>query len=137
MNPTLQNILAVIAGLIIGSIANMALITLGPMIIPGPEGYDMTDPEQLKAAMEFMTPKNFIFPFLAHAFGTFVGAILAFKISKTHSLKMAMVVGVFFLAAGIANVAMLPSPLWFNVIDLVLAYIPMAYLGGKLMNKEA
>mgnify|MGYP006919626066 CR=1 FL=1 len=29
-------------------------------------------------------------------------------------------------------VAMLDAPLWFNVSDLVLAYIPMAYLDGLL-----
>jgi hypothetical protein len=35
------------------------------------------------------------------------------------------------LAGGIANVFMLPSPVWFAVVDLVGAYIPMGYLAGR------
>jgi len=30
---------------------------------------------------------------------------------------------------------MLPSPIWFTVVDLSLAYIPMAYLGGRFAIK--
>lgn len=34
------------------------------------------------------------------------------------------------------NAFMLPSPTWFTILDLAGAYIPMAYLGGKLaINK--
>ncbi len=29
-------------------------------------------------------------------------------------------------------VAMVPSPMWFNALDLIGAYLPMAWLGGKL-----
>jgi len=49
-------------------------------------------------------------------------------------MKFALGIAVFFLAGGIASVAMLPSPLWFSVTDLVLAYIPMGYLAGKLVG---
>ena len=40
------------------------------------------------------------------------------------------------LSSGISAVMMIPAPLWFNVLDLVVAYIPMAYLGGKLVAKK-
>ncbi len=33
-------------------------------------------------------------------------------------------------------VLQLPSPMWFNALDLIVAYIPMAYLGGKLVNRK-
>jgi hypothetical protein len=32
-------------------------------------------------------------------------------------------------------VTILPSPLWFNIIDLVFAYFPMAFLGYRLGKK--
>jgi hypothetical protein len=44
----------------------------------------------------------------------------------------AMGIGVFFLAGGIANVFLLPSPTWFTIVDLSLAYIPMAWIAGLL-----
>ena len=36
------------------------------------------------------------------------------------------------IPSGIMMVMMLPSPMWFTLVDLGLAYIPMAYLAGKL-----
>ncbi|MDZ4748099.1 MAG: hypothetical protein SH808_06395 [Saprospiraceae bacterium] len=132
MNPIVRNILAVVAGLIFGSVINMGLITISGSVIPPPEGSDVTTMEGLKASMHLMQPKHFIFPFLAHALGSFFGAWLAAKIATNHKIKFAMVVGGLFLLGGIANVFMLPSPMWFNVVDLIGAYIPMAYLAGKL-----
>ena len=39
MNPTLKNILAIIAGIIIGSLVNMGIIMVSSLIIPPPEAY--------------------------------------------------------------------------------------------------
>ncbi|MBL7900434.1 MAG: hypothetical protein JNK73_00410 [Bacteroidia bacterium] len=132
MNPILRNILAVIAGAIIGSIVNMALVNAGPMLIQPPEGVDITSFEGLKASMHLFQPKHFLFPWLAHAMGTLVGAFLAAKIAGSHQRTLALVVGVLFLIGGILNVVMLPSPLWFTLVDVLLAYLPMAWLGAKL-----
>ena len=43
-----------------------------------------------------------------------------------------MTIGVFFLIGGTMSVFMLPAPVWFEILDLSLAYIPMGWLGGKL-----
>jgi len=51
-------------------------------------------------------------------------------------MKIALGIGIFFLAGGIANIFMLPSPTWFSVVDLVVAYIPMGYLGGIVAVKK-
>ena len=136
MNPTLRNILAIVAGIIIGSSVNMGIISVSGSIIPPPAGADVTTTEGLKAAMHLFQPKHFIFPFLAHAIGTFAGALLAALIATNHKMKFALGVGVFFLAGGIASVFMLPSPTWYTIVDLVAAYIPMAYLAGKLATRN-
>jgi hypothetical protein len=137
MHPILKNILAIIAGIILGSAVNMGLIMASGSVIPPPEGADVTTTEGLKAAMHLFEPKHFIMPFLAHALGTFVGAFLAAYIAATHKMKFALGIGGFFLLGGIASVFMLPSPTWFNILDLVAAYIPMAYLGGQLAAKRS
>ena len=126
------NIIAVIAGFITGSVLNMALIMVSGFVIPPPAGADVTTMEGLKASMHLFEAKHFIFPFLAHALGTFDGAFLAAFVARTHQMKIAIIVGILFLAGGIANVFLLPSPTWFAVVDLLGAYIPMAYIGGKL-----
>ncbi|MGQ0827741.1 MAG: hypothetical protein ACT4ON_05040 [Bacteroidota bacterium] len=136
MSPILKNILAVIAGAIVGSIINMMIIMISGSIIPPPNGADVTTMEGLKASMHLFQPKHFVLPFLAHALGTFAGAFIAALIAASHKMKFALVIGVFFLAGGIANMFMLPSPTWFIILDLTAAYIPVAFLAGKLAVKN-
>lgn len=136
MPPIIRNILAVVAGVIAGSALNMALISISGDIIPPPDGADMTTTEGLKASMHLFQPRHFIFPFLAHALGTFGGAFLAALIAANHKMKFALGIAVFFLAGGIASVFRLPSPVWFAVLDLVVAYFPMGYLAGKLVERN-
>ena len=132
MNPTLRNVMAVIAGAILGSLANGFLIEISGKVIPPPDGADVTTLEGLKASIHLFEPKHFVFPFLAHALGTLVGAFVAAKLAATHKMRIALGIGVFFLLGGIANCFMLPAPVWFMAVDVIVAYIPMGYLGGKL-----
>jgi hypothetical protein len=134
MHPVIGTIFALIVGVVVDSIVNMGLIMVGGMAIPPPGGGDISDMESLATTMHFFQPKHFIFPFLAHAIGTFTGALVAALIATTHKMKFALAVGVFFLASGIYSVAMLPSPRWFTILDIGLAYIPMGYLAGKLVE---
>ena len=137
MNPMIRNILAVLAGVILGSMVNMGIIMLSSSIIPPPEGADLTTEAGLKASMHLMQPKHFIMPFLAHALGTLTGAFVTAIIALSHKMNLALAIGVLFLAGGISMVFMLPSPTWFTLLDLIGAYLPMAYLGGKMAIKKS
>lgn len=134
MNPILKNILAVIAGLVFGSVINMSIVELGNFIIPPPGDVDSI--EGLKATLPLFETKHFLTPFLAHTIGTFTGAMLTAFIAASRKMQLALFIGVFFLAGGVTAVFLLPSPTWFTITDLVLAYIPMAYLGGKLTAQK-
>jgi ABC-type phosphate transport system permease subunit len=81
--------------------------------------------------MHLFTPINFLMPFLAHALGTLLGAYIAALIAASHKMIFGITIGACFLVGGIMNIMMLPSPLWFSVVDVVFAYIPMGYLGAK------
>lgn len=132
MNPVVKNVIAVIAGIIAGGFVNMGLVTLGPYVVPLPEGADTSTMEGLAAAMEDFTAANFIFPFLGHALGTLAGAFTAAKLAASQPMKLAIGIGFFFLLGGIAAISMIGGPVWFMVCDLALAYLPMGYLGGML-----
>jgi hypothetical protein len=136
MNPILRNILVVIVGVILGGIVNMGIVMLGPSIVPPPEGADVTTMEGLKASMQLFGPMNFLMPFLAHAIGTFVGAFVAASIATSRKMWFALGVGGWFLLGGIINVVMLPSPVWFTIVDLAGAYLPLAYLAGTLTPEK-
>lgn len=128
----LKNISAIVLGLIIGSFVNMGLIMLSSSIIALPEGVNPSDIESIKDNFHLYKPKHFVMPFLAHAFGTLVGAFAAAKIATTRKKAFAVAIGGFFLIGGIQMAHLLPGPLWFNTLDLGLAYIPMGLLGAKL-----
>jgi hypothetical protein len=136
MNSLLRNTLAILGGFILGSIVNMFLLSFGGILIPPPEGTDTTTMEGLKAALPLFEPQHYIFPFLAHALGTFAGALFAAFIAASHKFKFAMAIGFLFLAGGIANVIMLPSPLWYTIVDIGGAYLPFAYVAGKIITKR-
>jgi hypothetical protein len=136
MNTIIKNILAIVTGIVLGSAVNMCIIMISGSIIPPPDGADVTTMEGLKASLHLFQPKHFILPFLAHALGTFAGSFLAAIIAANHKMKFALGISVFFLAGGIANTFMLPSPTWFTILDLVGAYIPMGYFAGKLVVKK-
>jgi hypothetical protein len=137
MNPILRNILAVLAGAFTGGVVNFGIIMLSGSVIPLPEGVDPTSVESLKANIHLFETKHFIMPFLAHAIGTLVGAFAAAKIAGTHKMRAALIVGVLFLIGGIMNVAALPAPMWFNITDIALAYIPMGWLGGAFAKEKS
>ncbi|HMP98432.1 MAG TPA: hypothetical protein PKC24_01535 [Cyclobacteriaceae bacterium] len=137
MHPILRNILAVIAGILGGGIINMGIIMLGSIIVPAPAGTDTSTPEGLQAAMPLFEFKHFVMPFLAHASGTFAGACLAVLIAVKRKMVFAMIIGIYFLAAGAYMVSILPSPLWFNITDLTLAYLPSAYLAGIWLSRKS
>lgn len=137
MNPILKNMLAVLAGAILGSVVNMGIIMMSSSIIPPPDGADVTTVEGLKASMHLFQPKHFIMPFLAHAVGTLAGAMITAWLAASRKMMLALGIGVLFLAGGIANVLMLPSPTWFSVLDLAGAYLPMSFLGWKIVSRKS
>ncbi len=127
-----RSILAVIAGVVVGSLVNGALINFGHAVIPPPEGSDVTTMEGIKAAIQHFELRHFIFPFLAHAAGPLLGTFLTTWIVVRNKTKFAVGMGAFFLLGGVIASILIPAPLWFKAVDLIFAYVPMAYIGGKL-----
>ena len=131
----LRNVLAVIAGIVVGALVNGALITLSPSLIPPPAGVDVTSTESLSQSIHLFEPRHFLMPFLAHALGTFVGALAGYLIAASHRARIAYVIGVLFLIGGISASVMIPAPVWFIALDLLAAYIPMAWLAIQIGSR--
>lgn len=135
MPNALRIALALLLGLVVGGSVNMALIMLGPSVIPPPAGADMTTAEGLRAAMPLLEPRHFLIPFLAHALGTLAGALAGSVILVSRRAIAAYTVGAVFLCGGIAASFMIPAPAWFKVLDLAVAYLPMAWLGLSIADR--
>jgi len=128
----LRNVLAILAGIAIGGGVNMALITLSPSLIPPPTGVDVNNAESLSKAMHLFEPRHFVMPFLAHAVGTLAGALAAYLIAATYRVPIAYLIGAVFLCGGVAASFMIPAPTWFIALDLLAAYLPMAWLSIQI-----
>ena len=129
MMTIVRNVVACFAGLLLGGGINIALLILGPFVIAPPAGVDATSSEALSASLHLFEPRHFVFPFLAHAAGTFSGSLIAFLVAASHRSWIAYFIGVAFLLGGIATAFMIPAPTWYRALDLVVAYVPMAWLG--------
>jgi len=136
MKAFLKNLGALFLGAVLGALVNSAIIWLQPYIVPLPQGYDPNDLEQIKVAMKSFHWTHFIMPFLAHGLGTLSGAYVAARLAGSRPLFMAMGIALLFLLGGIQMVQLLPSPLWFNILDIGFAYGPTGYLGYLLAKKS-
>ena len=132
MKQVLHTALAVIAGFVCGSVINIGIVTLGPILVPPPPGVDSSTMESLAETIHLMGPLNFAVPWLAHAMGTLVSVVVSCMLISSHRLKMGYGMGLLNLTGGIVASMMIPAPTWFIVADLVFAYLPMAWVGIHL-----
>jgi hypothetical protein len=64
-----------------------------------------------------------------------VGASIA--LTPHSRRRVALLIGCVFLLGGIEAVRMIPNaPLWFDILDLTVAYIPMSIIGWRLAVRK-
>lgn len=132
MSPAVRNVFAVVVGLIVGSLLNGAFVATGSTLIPPSAGVDISDVESVATSIHLFEPKHFVLPFLAHAPGTLAAASAAHVIAAKSKSKLAYIVRTLFLCSGIAACIMIPAPARLIALQLVVAYIPMAWLATRL-----
>lgn len=136
----LRKIVGIVTGLVVGMIGMMLLHMLSMIIYPLPDGVDVNDPESLGQYIPNMPLGAFIMVWMAHGGGAFIASATCTAIAGSRWYIGAGILGVLFTLAGIANLLMLPHPLWFAAVDL-LAYLPLAllacYLVGGLFERKS
>ncbi len=126
----LRTVLAVPAGLIVGGIVISIVQVAAMALLPLPQGVPadraLIEPGDIPAV-------NMAFVLVAWAAGAFMGGGTAARIARQAKRRLALIVGAFFLIAGVYNMATIPSPLWFWIVGIVL-FLPSAHLGAKMMG---
>ncbi len=126
----LRTVLAVPAGLIVGGIVITIVQIVAMNLLPPLEGVP-TDRELIRPGD--IPAVNMASVLVAWAAGAFLGGGTAARISRHAKRRLALIVGAFFLIAGIYNMATIPSPLWFHVAG-VLLFLPSAHLGAHMLG---
>lgn len=129
-----RKIAAFFAGLISGIIMIAIIESVGHLIFPLPAGIDPQNMENLAVNMDKIPLGAKLFVLLAWAAGSFTGALIAALISKESKLPIGLGIGTLLMLFGIFNMIMLPHPLWFWIIG-ILIFLPSAWLGIKIINK--
>ena len=124
--------LAIFTGTLIGSVANMLIISFSTTIIPLPKEADNSSIKSLEQTIHLFQFKHFMIPLLGHAAGSLTVGTIAAWIAPGNKLLVALTIGFFFLIGGAMMVFQLPSPVWFNVVDLTLAYLLMSWIGYRI-----
>jgi len=131
-----RRILAVIAGLFAGFLLVTLVEALSPLLFTMLPGLNPKNPESIRQFAEQIPAGSLVVVLLAHALGSFGGGWLAAFIARVKPVQHALIVGTFVMIAGIVNLAIIPHPLWFSILD-VLVYLPSAYLGGTMVTSAA
>ena len=128
----IRNILAVILGIIVGMIFNMAVVILNTAVLyPVPEGFDWNDTEKVAEYFSGLPLTAFLVVLVAHLGQAFFGGLVAAGISRNAAMTVAMIVGVLSMLFGIVNMMMMPNPAWMWIE--VPLYLLAAWLAARIV----
>lgn len=134
MASVLRSIGAVIGGFIVASIVMMLIEGInGHLIYPelGTAAAGVHDRDAIRAIMTAAPIGAFLVVALGWILGGLAGGFTAEKISARAGGAPALVLGVLLTLAGIANNLMLPPPLWFWVVSM-LVLLPATLAGARM-----
>lgn len=133
MSPRLRSIVATAAGIVTGVVVISAVEAVANSMYPLPAGVDSNNLEALRAAIVTMPDGAFLMIMLGHMLGALSAGIVSMLIAKD-TFRPTLVCGGMFMAFGLINLVVLPHPLF--MWAEVLGYVPLAYLGARLVRKN-
>lgn len=132
-----RRVMAVLLGLVAGSVSVALVERLGHVVYPVPAPVDPDDVEGMRRMLAELPAAAFVVILFAWAVGALVGGFVAAKLAPAGKLGHGLVVGSLQLLAGVATVLMIPGhPPWFVAIGVAL-FLPLAWLGGRLALRRS
>lgn len=135
MPPLLVRILGVVAGVAVAMGIVLLVDGAAHRLSPPPAGLDTSDPDAVRAALARTPLAALALMVLGWTVAAGVGAFVGSRIDPRRQPGPGLVVAGVFLAATIANLAMLPHPAWMWVGPLVL--VPLAGWFGARAGSRA
>jgi hypothetical protein len=126
----LRIILGVIAGIIAGSVCVWGVETLNHILHPYPAGMKANDMEAFKSYIENLPFLGKFMVIVGYALGALVSGFISTKIARNGKPTAAIICGLIFLSFTIYNMMVLPTPIWFWVLGILVWGLVLA--GYKL-----
>jgi len=130
-----RKIFATILGIVAAGAIVAVVEALGHTIYPAPPDLDMNDPVQFRNYVQGLPIGALLAVLAAWLLATLGGGLLACFIVKEKPFVYATIVGAFVLAATVANLILLPHPLWFSA-TAVVTIAAVTYLTGIIASSQ-
>ncbi len=129
----LRKILGVLAGLAVAVMIFVGFEYINSQMYPKPAGFDPADHKAMSAYVAAL-PMGALFTLLAGwVLGSFACGALIRLIGRSDSHTPAYIAGLFLLSAGIVDIFILPYPLWFTIVGVII-FIPATILGHLVVK---
>lgn len=126
----IKSLIAIIVGLLIAAVL-IGLVEIAGRFVVLPAGVDPFDAEAIKAVMPNLPPGALFFVLFGWAVGTVCGTWLAVAIARKSAFYHALPVGGVLLTAGVVEMFVLPSPLWFWILGIAV-FVVSTFAGCRL-----
>ena len=121
---------ATFAGVIAAFISMMFLEGLGHSLFPLPFKVDPNNIGAIADKLHLIPVQMYISVVVAHGLGLLIGLLIAKAIDKTSKISL-YIIGGFFLVVTIANLSIIPNPMWFAIADITI----IALVGLLMIRK--
>jgi len=125
----MRKIIAAVVGIAVAVLTVMLIQWISHTVFPPPAGIDYEDAEQVAAYMAAAPIPALLIVAFGYMMATFDGVFVACLIARSQAHIYALVVGGMMLAATIANLLLIPHPVWFSATSiggiLVFAWLAM------------
>ena len=132
----LRNVGTVIAGMVVGSVANMAVVISMTLIWPLPEGTDMSDPVAMAPYIAAMPAAAWLMVMFAHLLQAFTGGWVAARLGASHPMELALIIGGLSMLGGVMNAINLSAPAWLW-IEMPLYFVAAGAAGWLEQKRRA
>jgi len=130
----LRVVLGVIAGIITGSLCVWGVETVNHLLHPYPADMKANDIEAFKSYIENLPFLGKFMVIVGYALGALVSGFISTKIAKNGKPTAAIICGLIFLSFTIYNMMVLPTPIWFWVLGILVWGLVLA--GYKLASTK-
>jgi len=126
-------VLAVVLGLVLALALVIGVEVMSSIYHPLPPGLDPSDPEVIKGHVVRYPSGVLLLAGLGWGLTSFLSAWLATRLGSERHPAHGILVGSILLVAAIANMLMLPYPMWFWILNLVV--FPAAFCLGAMLGR--
>lgn len=124
MNDGPRRVLGILSGLITAFMVVTVIESLGHRAYPPPPNFDYRDAEKVRIYLSVLPAGALLYILVAWMAGAFAGTWIGAAIARQSRRLIYVVVCGLLLLASIANLVMIPHPVWFW--GAALAGIPLA-----------